>query len=53
MTPSFPRLLLMDNGSLRPEAVLALRQLADALSERLGRGVMPVSLSHVDRIEAQ
>lgn len=50
---SYPRLLLMDNGSLRPEAVLALRQLADALTKRLGRGVMPVSLSHVDRIEAQ
>ncbi len=53
MPPSFPRLLLMDNGSLRPDAVLGLRRLARALSGRLGRGVMPVSLSHVDRIEAQ
>jgi sirohydrochlorin ferrochelatase len=50
-TPRFPRLLLMDNGSLRPESVLALRRLAGQLGERIGRAVMPVSLAHVDRID--
>ena len=50
-TPRFPRLLLMDNGSLRPESVRALRRLAGQLGERIGRAVMPVSLAHVDRID--
>ncbi len=42
----------MDNGSLRPDSVLALRALAQRLSGRLDRTVMPVSLAHVDRIDA-
>ncbi len=50
-THALPRLLLMDNGSLRPEAVHALRAAASGLSQRLGRTVLPVSLSHVDRID--
>ncbi len=41
----------MDNGSLHPAAVRALRALAGRLSERLQRPVMPVSLAHVDRID--
>lgn len=50
-TSAYPRLLLVDNGSLRPQAVLALRELAEDLSERINRTVIPASLAHVDRID--
>jgi sirohydrochlorin ferrochelatase len=44
--------LLVDNGSLRPEATLNLRRLATALGDRCGVTVAPVSLQHADRIPA-
>lgn len=44
--------LLVDNGSLEPAAVLRLRALADALGGRLGRPVEPVSILHADRVPA-
>jgi sirohydrochlorin ferrochelatase len=44
--------LLVDNGSLEPAAVLRLRALADALGGRLGRTVEPVSILHADRVPA-
>lgn len=45
--------LLMDNGSLEPVAILKLRALAGALGARLGRRVEPVSLLHADRVPAE
>jgi sirohydrochlorin ferrochelatase len=45
-----PELLLVDNGSSRPESTLRLRRLGAALGERLGTRVHPVSLQHADRI---
>jgi sirohydrochlorin ferrochelatase len=38
--------LLLDNGSLEPAATLRLRELADALSARIGGSVDAVSLLH-------
>lgn len=48
-----PCTLLIDNGSLRPESTLRLRQLALALGSRLGRQVHPVSLQHADRVPVE
>lgn len=48
-----PTLMLIDNGSRRPDATLAQRRLARALSERLGAPVWPVSLQHSDQIEPE
>lgn len=49
--PSAPAVLLVDNGSKRPAATLALRQTASALSAVLGgREVLPVSLAFSDTI---
>lgn len=48
-----PCILLIDSGSLRPESTLRLRELALALSERLGRPVHPISLQHADRVPAE
>lgn len=45
-----PCILLIDNGSMRPEATLRLRDLADRLSERTGKTIHPVSLQHADQI---
>lgn len=45
-----PTLMLIDNGSRRPESTLALRRLAHGLSRRLGAPVHPVSLLHSDQI---
>ncbi len=47
-----PGVLLMDNGSLEPAAILRLRVLADELGARLGCPVQPVSLLHSDRVPA-
>jgi sirohydrochlorin ferrochelatase len=46
-----PRTILCDNGSLNPAATLRLRQLAAALSNRLGRPVDPVSVLHSDKVD--
>ena len=47
-----PAIALLDNGSLRPAATLALRRMAAALTERCGREVAPVSLLHSNKIPA-
>ena len=44
--------LLIDNGSKRPEATLQLRRLASALGEKAGKEIHPVSLQHADKINA-
>lgn len=41
---------LLDNGSLRPAATLALRRVAAALGARCGRDIAPVSLLHSNKI---
>ncbi|MCC5838665.1 MAG: cobalamin biosynthesis protein CbiX [Opitutales bacterium] len=46
------RTLLVDNGSLRPDAVLNLRAVAARLSERVGERVDPVSLLHSSKIDS-
>lgn len=43
---------LLDNGSLRAEAVLNLRRIASELSHRVGEEVQPVSLLHSSGIDA-
>lgn len=48
-----PKLLLVDNGSTRPDSTRTLRRLAGALGERLGTTVHPVSLKHADRVPAE
>lgn len=47
-----PVIALLDNGSLKPAATLALRAAANALAARLGRAVEPVSLLHSAKIPA-
>lgn len=47
-----PCILLVDNGSLKPEATLQLRTLANALTESSEHTVHPVSLLHSDKIPA-
>lgn len=48
-----PAIALLDNGSLRVAATLALRRMAAALAERVGRSVDPVSLLHSNKIPAE
>ena len=45
-----PEILLLDNGSRRPQSTLALRALAERLAGRLGQAVQPVSLAHSDQV---
>jgi sirohydrochlorin ferrochelatase len=45
-----PQIILMDNGSVKAEATLQLRQLAAQLSAASGHRVEAVSLRHADRI---
>ena len=45
-------ILLLDNGSRRPQSTLALRELAARLTARLRQPVQPVSLAHSDLISA-
>jgi sirohydrochlorin ferrochelatase len=45
-----PAIFLVDNGSLRPAATFALRQLAEILSHKTGRGIEAVSLLHSHKI---
>ncbi|NBC47694.1 MAG: cobalamin biosynthesis protein CbiX [Gammaproteobacteria bacterium] len=42
--------MLVDNGSKRAEATLALRRLSRRLSEHLGTAVHPVSLAHSSKV---
>lgn len=50
---SNPTLLLVDNGSSRPESALNLRRLAQRLSQLTGREIHPVSLQHANKIAAE
>jgi sirohydrochlorin ferrochelatase len=45
--------MLVDNGSQRPESTLSLRRLASDLSECIGRVVHPVSLLHASKISPE
>lgn len=45
-----PHILLVDNGSQRPEATLSLRALAKRLEDHLHQPVAPVSLLHSDGV---
>ena len=47
-----PNIFLIDNGSLRVDAILALRSLATQLSVRTGLRVEPVSLLHSSKVPA-
>lgn len=51
--PDQMRVLLVDNGSRRADATLALRRLAERLAERLSRAVDPVSLLHSSAVPTQ
>lgn len=42
---------LIDNGSLRPDAVRNLRQVAAGLSARVGEKIWPVSMLHSSKID--
>jgi len=48
-----PIILLFDNGSLKPEASLKLRDLARNLSDVLSMQVEPVSLLHSCKIDPE
>ncbi len=47
---NLPICLLVDNGSLRPEAVLTMRRVAHKLSIASSFDVRPVRLLHSDKI---
>lgn len=47
------KILLVDNGSLRPQAALNLRRLAEALSRTTGHEVEAASLLHSYKIPAE
>lgn len=50
MTMTNATLMLVDNGSSRPESTLYLRRIASRLGESLGALVHPVSLQHAQKI---
>jgi len=45
------RILLVDNGSFRPEATLELRRLSAEVAQLLGQPVHPVSVLHSHKID--
>ncbi|AMC99427.1 sirohydrochlorin chelatase [Halomonas chromatireducens] len=47
------KILLVDNGSLRPQATLNLRRLAHALSQATGEAVEATSLLHSNKISPE
>jgi len=47
-----PTILLVDNGSSRPDSTLNLRRLAQDLSRVSGRSIHPVSLQHAHKVAA-
>ncbi|MBC8212858.1 MAG: cobalamin biosynthesis protein CbiX [Gammaproteobacteria bacterium] len=47
------KVLLVDNGSIKPSATLLLRKLASRLSEKSGLKIYPVSLRHANRISRE
>lgn len=48
-----PAIFLVDNGSLRPQATFALRDLATRLSQQTGEVIEAVSLLHSHKIPAE
>lgn len=48
-----PVILITDNGSVRANATMQLRKLADDLSHKTGLVIHPVSLKHADKISAE
>lgn len=48
-----PAIFLVDNGSLRPQATFALRELAESLSRKAGIAVEAVSLLHSHKIPGE
>lgn len=52
MIESMPKILLVDNGSVKPAATLMLRKLAQQLSESSGYSIDPVSLRHANKVDA-
>ena len=48
-----PKILLVDDGSIRADATKQLRQLAQNLSNQTGKKIHPVSLRHADKISAE
>ncbi len=48
---SHPTILLLDNGSIRPESTLNLRRLAAGLEKACGQAVQPISLQHADKAD--
>ena len=53
MQSSLRKIVLIDNGSLRPQATLNLRRLAHALSQATGEAVEAASLLHSFKIPAE
>jgi hypothetical protein len=47
-----PCILLVDNGSIRPDSTLSLRQIAAAVTEHSGHKVNAVSLLHSSKVSA-
>ena len=45
--------ILIDNGSLRPESTLTLRKIASKLSDLLNVKVNPVSLLHSTKVSSE
>lgn len=52
LLPIRPHIAIVDNGSVRPDAVFTLRRLATQLNSLCGLPVHPVSVMHSDRIPA-
>lgn len=50
---SSPCIMLIDNGSYRPESTFSLRRIAQEVSEYSGHLVQPVSLLHSTKIKAE
>lgn len=48
-----PCILLVDNGSYRPESTLSLRRIAAEVSEASGHQVNPVSLLHSTKVDPE
>ena len=51
--PQPRKIILLDNGSSRPDSTLSLRRIAASLEGRVGRPIHPVSLLHADKVPAE
>jgi len=51
MSKQEPCILLVDNGSYRPESTFSLRRIAAAVTEHSGHQVNPVSLLHSTKVD--